>query len=87
MSFHDKIDTEVYQSFSKDFGVISYNMCNKGGDLAYIPKKDVEEIYDVSFLEEDILDSLIKKTVETGIDHLYEAVKDYPVIIDPNLLY
>lgn len=40
-------------------------------------KKDSE--YDVSFLTLKKITELMDQTLETGIDHLYEAVKDYPV--------
>ena len=85
MTFLDKDYNEKCYRFFAEYGAVSYDMCYDG-QLTYSCKKKEKE-YDVSFLTLEKITELMDKTLETGIDHLYEAVKDYPVIIDPNLLY
>ena len=77
MTFLDKDYNEKCYRFFTKYGVVSNNM-HYSGKLTYsCEKKDSE--YDVSFLTLEKITELMDQTLETGIDHLYEAVKDYPV--------
>ena len=70
---------EEYSQFLERFGMILYDMCN-GGKLSYDRKLDndskVIKGYDLQKLTMEEINALIKKSVETGTDYLYEAVKD-----------
>ena len=75
----------VRKKFCEKFGYIMYDMCNDG--LPVYVKNENNTSYKLQSLTEKEINEFMIKSEETGIDHLYEAVKDYPVIIDPNLLY
>ena len=78
---------EDHDAFLNKFGCVGYNMCYAGGALSYARLAD-DITYSVSFLTEAEIKRLILLSLETGVDHLYEACKDHPLPpFDPNVLY
>ena len=75
---------EKHPHFFNTFGrIIYYDMCNAG--LPFYEVKEGEyQLQDLTFEE---IEALIIKSEETGVDHLYEAVKNNPLIIRKDVLY
>ena len=79
--------------FSNMFnGGIWYD-CGRGGKLTYSikDKEDVtkERFFDASFLEESEVTALMEKSVEDGVNYIFEKVRDHEYIpyYDPDCLY
>ena len=77
MTFFDNDYTDKSDRFFDEYGIVGYWMLN-GGRLTYSCKKTGIP-YNANFLTLEKITELMDKTLETGVDHLYEAVKDYPV--------
>ena len=69
---------KVYYRFRKEFGRVGRDFCYDSGALSYARLAD-DITYLVSFLGEDEIRRLILLSLETGVDHLYEACKDHPL--------
>lgn len=61
-----------------DRGNIAPDMLNGCGQLSY-GCRATKKTYKLQILSFEEMVNLIKKSLETGKDHLYEAVKDHPV--------
>ena len=86
-------ETKMMGEFSELFhGGLWYD-CGRGGKLTYSikDKEDItkERCFDASFLEESEAISLMEKSVNDGVNHLFEKVKDHEYIpyYEPDCLY
>ena len=58
--------------------------------LSIHPGKMNFKVFDLSDIDENFLNQLIDESIETGIDKVYDAVKEYEMEIpeyDPNCIY
>lgn len=86
MTFLDKEWDEKGDIFIKKYGIVAYDRCY--GGLSYSRNAD-KKVYamkysrpnssETCFLTLEEITELMNKTLETGVDHLYEVVKDHPV--------
>ena len=72
------LNYEDERRFSAKFGRVWYNMCNCCGELSYDCYATNQD-YQLQCLTEAEIKRLILLSLETGVDHLYEACKDHPV--------
>ena len=76
--------------FKKIGGTLFYDFCN-GLRLSYhcdaLEKKGEHCSFDVGFLTTEEVDKLLEKSEKDNFDYLYQAVKEHPYYINPNVLY
>ena len=81
------LNWEKYYRFRDEFGWVGHDFCYNSGALSYARLADGIS-YLVAFLSENEIKRLIILSLETGVDHLYEACKDHPLPpFDPDVLY
>ena len=81
------LNLEDYYRFREEFGWVGHDFCYDSGALSYSRLAD-NKTYSIFFLGETEIKRLILLSLDTGVDHLYEACKDHPLPpFDPDVLY
>ena len=78
MELFDKEWFELCDRFDEHFGCVAPDMLNCCGQLSY-DCRATKKSYKLQILTLEEIINLMQKSLETGVDHLYEAVKDHPV--------
>ena len=92
MKYEVEKKIEIMGQFSELFrGGLQYD-CGRGGKRTYSPDHEIGakiKTFDASFLSEEEVIALMEKSLKDGINHLFEKVKDYRIILDlkPDCLY
>lgn len=87
MKYAEEKELEIRSKFSTEFYGVACRDFNTG--MLFYADADTATTYMVDFLTDDEVVALMEKSLEDGINYLYERVKDheYNPYYDPDCVY